>query len=472
MTGDKAPRAWFGVRNFLRVLGLIYFIAFTSFGVQASGLIGSHGILPLREFLAAVRAAYGGASFWMAPTVLWLSASDAAVAAVWIAGAAAAVVAAIGIRQRWALAVCLVLWVSLCTAGQEFLAFQWDVLLSEAGFLALFADTKPVRVWLFRWLLFRLVFFSGAMKFLSHDPAWNSLTALHYHYETQPLPTPLAWLMYQLPMGLQKLSGAFVWVAELAVPFLFLAPWRKVRVVAAGITIVLQSLILATGNFAFFNLLAIALTFWLFVEPDSTPTTRRHRAVSAAVAGFVAFTSALLFVELFGAALPEPGASVMRAVAPFRISNPYGLFAVMTTTRPEIIVEGSNDGAAWKAYEFQYKAGSVRRAPPIVEPHQPRLDWQMWFAALGSFQQNRWFGNFAVRLLQGEPAVLRLLAYNPFPGKPPKWIRASVYEYRFTHFGEKNWWKRERKGLYLPPVSLKPESSAVQARTRSVEPAD
>jgi hypothetical protein len=443
------------VRNFLRLLGAIYLIAFVSFGVQAAGLIGSHGILPVADFLRLVRGSVGSGAFRDVPTVLWLSASDTAVAAVWIAGALAAVAAIYSPWPRLALAVCLVLWLSICTAGQDFLSFQWDVLLLEAGFLALFADAKPVRVWLFRWLLFRLMFFSGMVKLLSHDPVWSDLTALHYHYWTQPLPTPPAWWMEQFPMWFQKLSTAFVFLCEVPVPFLFLMPWRKARLAGAWITIALQVLILLTGNYAFFNFLTIALTMWLFLEPDRSATTRAHRAASAALAGFVAFLSALLFLELFGIAIPDPGASVMRAVAPFRLVNSYGLFAVMTTTRPEIIVEGSNDGETWKGYEFRFKPGDIRRAPPIVAPYQPRLDWQMWFAALGNYQQNRWFVNFIVRLLQGEPAVLRLLAYNPFPGKPPRFVRASLYEYRFTSFGESGWWRRERKGIYFPPVALK-----------------
>jgi lipase maturation factor 1 len=473
VSGDQGPREWFTVRKFLRVMGLIYFIAFTSFGVQASGLIGSRGILPLADFLAAVRQALGNQGFWMVPSVLWLSPSNAALAAVWILGAAAGVVAAMGFRQKWALAACLVLWVSLCSVGQEFLSFQWDVLLSEAGFLALFADAKPVRVWLFRWLLFRVIFFSGAIKLLSRDPSWNGgLTAVADYYWTQPLPTPLAWLMAQLPMAAHQAAALFVLAMEVAVPFLFLSPWRRPRLVAATLTIALQAAILLTGNFAFFNLLTIALTFWLFVEPDQAPTTRSHRAVSATAVGLVAFLSGLLLLQLSGVPMPEPGAAVLQAASPFRVVNAYGLFAAIGPPRTEIVVEGSYDGTAWKAYEFQYKPGDVRRAPPVGVPHQPRLDWQMWFAARAPLERNRWFASFAVRLLQGEPAVLRLLAYNPFPNKPPRWIRAAVYEYRFTRYGEKNWWTRERKGLYLPPVTLRQESGAAQARAGEIEPAD
>jgi lipase maturation factor 1 len=442
------------VENFLRALGAIYLIAFVSFGVQAIGLIGNRGIVPLREYVAALREAAGGVVFHEAPMVFWWGWSDGAIRAVWILGAIAAAVAFSGRWQRVALGVCLVLWISVCVAGQDFLSFQWDILLSEAGFLALFASHSRIVVWLFRWLIFRLMFFSGVVKLTSGDPTWRNLTAMHYHYETQPLPNPVAWYMDQLPMTVQKFSTAFTFFAELLLPLLFFAP-KPVRRIAAGVTIALQLLILTTGNFTFFNWLAIALCMWLFIEPRERKRSKVERGLQDGLAAFIAITTGLLFLEVFGIPLPPGGGAVLHAVAPLRIVNSYGLFAVMTTERPEIIVEGSNDGVNWAAYEFRYKPGDVHRAPPIVAPHQPRLDWQMWFAALGSYQQNRWFVNFVIRLLQGEPTVVRLLAYNPFPNAPPKYIRAQVFLYRFTTWGSRDWWEREDRGLYLPPVSLK-----------------
>jgi lipase maturation factor 1 len=445
------------VRDFLRVLGCVYAIAFVSFGVQAMGLIGSRGILPAGEYLRAAREAAGAAAYWDVPSLLWLNASDPALHAAWILGALCAFAAVAGWWQRTALAACLVLWLSICAVGQDFLSFQWDVLLLEAGFLAVFADDSPIRVWLFRWLLFRLIFFSGVVKLLSGDAAWRNLTALRYHYETQPLPTPLAWYMHQLPMGFQKASTGLVLFAELAVPFLFFAP-RRWRRMGGWIAIGLQGIILLTGNYTFFNFLTIALAMFLFIEPGEVLESARHKAVSMGLAGFIGVVSGLLFLELFSVSVPG-GSEVLHLVAPLRIVNSYGLFAVMTTTRPEIIVEGSNDGVTWMAYEFRYKAGNVMRAPPVVAPYQPRLDWQMWFAALGNYRENRWFVNFMLRLLHGEPSVTGLLQYNPFRAAPPKYIRAQVYLYtftdRFTQTGERAWWRREPRGTYFPAVSLK-----------------
>ena len=436
------------VKSFLRIMGAIYAIAFVSFGVQAPGLVGSHGILPAGAFLGAIREALGARGYWYFPTVLWLRSGDWELTAVWIAGAILGLAALGGWVQRAALGGCWVLWLSICSVGQDFLSFQWDMLLLEAGFLSMFAGKTLLRVWLFRLLIFRLMFSSGVVKLASGDAVWRNLTAMSFHYETQPLPTPLGWWMFQLPGWFQRATTLLVFVVELVVPFLFLMP-RRLRVIGAWITIGFQVLILLTGNYAYFNWLTIALCLWLFIEAE-----RKVTWGGVALAIPIGLLSLTALGELVGVPIPEIAGRLAGFAGPLRIVNGYGLFAVMTTTRPEIQVEGSNDGETWLAYEFRYKAGDVRRAPPIVAPHQPRLDWQMWFAALGSYRQNRWFIRFVEKLLRGEPAVLRLLARNPFPGTPPKYIRARLFQYHFTRFGEGWWWRREEQGMYLPRVSL------------------
>ncbi len=451
---------------FVRILGFIYLAAFGSLAVQVTGLIGSNGISPARDFLASMRQALGPAAYWYEPSVLWLNSSDRAILLVCVAGVVASLLVIAGVVIRPALVLLLLLYLSLSTAGQDFLSYQWDVLLLETGFLAIFLAGSPTRILLFRWLLFRLMFLSGAVKLLSRDAAWRNLTALHYHYETQPLPTPPAWYFYQLPMGFQKASTFVVLAVELAVPCLFFAP-RRLRFWAAWITVGLQVLILLTGNYAFFNLLAIALCLFLFDDAalgrllpkwNPKPLVRRAPmpAISAALAGFVLLVSGLEMVETFSLPVPGPARALLRLVSPLRIVNSYGLFAVMTTSRPEIIVEGSNDGANWARYEFRYKPGRLDRAPPWVAPHQPRLDWQMWFAALSDYRQNPWFSSFLLRLLQGSEPVLRLLEHNPFPDRAPRYIRALLFDYEFTGLGSGGaWWKQKPKGFYFPAASLR-----------------
>ncbi len=485
---------------FLRALGIVYLIAFVSFGVQGGGLIGSQGILPLTNYLHGMRDAMGARAFWYVPTVFWLNSSDIALRIAWVAGSALAIVLALGFFRRTCLVLLLILYISVSTAGQDFWSFQWDILLTEAGFLAIFLDASPGRTWLLRWLLFRLMFMSGLVKLLSGDPTWRDLTALSYHYQTQPLPTPLAWYMYQLPGWFQKASTVFVFFVELLVPFLIFAPLSgkrgagprpaaasqaamlsptrdghvrdrpslRLRRIAGAAIIGLQVLILLTGNYTFFNLLAIALCVFLFADnpPRGEPAeTRAHRAVTIALLAFVLTASGLQFLEMFSFPLPGPARTYLAWISPLRIVNSYGLFAVMTTTRPEIVVEGSQDGTNWLPYEFRYKPGDVKRAPPWVAPYQPRLDWQMWFAALGSARDNAWFYNFAARLMQGSPAVLALLERNPFPGSPPHYLRAVVYEYRFTNLAERRktgaWWQRQEKATYLPPISLRAPGQAI-----------
>lgn len=444
--------------------------------MQAAGLIGSNGILPMVDFLPAVHGAYGRAGYWMVPTLFWISSSDVFLRAIWMTGAGFALLVVGGLNHRFSRLMLFLLYLSLVAAGQVFMGFQWDALLLEAGFLAIFLSSSGTIKWLFRWLLFRLMFLSGSVKLLSGDPTWRDFTALTYHYQTQPLPTPLAWYMQQLPRWFQRASVGAMFFVELAVPFLIFAP-RRARLTAALMITGFQTLIFLTGNYTFFNLLTIALC--LFLVDDTwlarllpgraagriASWMRPHNRfplrgpVTAALAGFVLLLSgSQLLNEFFHVDLPAMG-TVESAVAPFELVNSYGLFAVMTTTRPEIVIEGSNDGNVWQEYEFKYKPGNVYRRPRWVEPFQPRLDWQMWFAALGNYQNNPWVLNLMVRLLQEKPDVTGLLDRNPFPGTPPRYMRALVYQYRFTTAAERAatgaWWQRQLEGSYTPVISLR-----------------
>ncbi|HLH00569.1 MAG TPA: lipase maturation factor family protein [Bryobacteraceae bacterium] len=446
---------------FLKALALIYVCAFASIAVQITGLAGERGILPAGHFLAEAKSVLGARAYWLAPGIFWFGSSDSFLRAVCWAGVAIALILLSGRLERPALVCLYFLYLSLSTIGQNFLSFQWDALLLETGFLAIFLGASKWIVFLFRWLLFRLMFLSGAVKLLSHDVSWRNLSALGFHYMTQPLPTPLAWYMYRLPLWFQRVSTAMVLFTELAIPFLIFGPrvWRRA---AAIFLLALQILIFLTGNYAFFNLLAMSLCLFLF---DDASLARLHfgrrdsrtpPAVSRAVAAVVLFFSGIELWGVFGSA--TSASSIAEWVAPFDIVNTYGLFAVMTTERPEIVVQGSNDGNTWLDYEFRYKPGPLDRSPRWVAPHQPRLDWQMWFAALSSYRSEPWFVNFMVRLLQGSSEVEGLLGKNPFPAGPPKYVRALVFDYSFTDWAERrktgDWWKRRARGIYLRAISL------------------
>jgi predicted DCC family thiol-disulfide oxidoreductase YuxK len=448
---------------FLRALALIYFIAFASLAAQITGLVGEQGLLPTGRFLSGARAALGSGAFWEFPGVFWIAHSDVFLHAVTWAGVLLSLLLLIGRVERTALVCLYVLYLSLTTIGQSFLAFQWDMLLLEAGFLAIFLGGSKWIVFLFRWLLFRLMFLSGFAKLASHDHTWRDLTAMSYHYMTQPLPTPVAWFMHQLPLAFQRASTAFVLWTELAVPFLILGPrvWRRAAFFSL---LALQCLIFLTGNYTFFNLLTIALCLFLLDDamlaarlPLKTRTARTNPALAKTVAATILLLSV---IEMWGVLTRRSGPLdfVIEKIAPFGIVNTYGLFATMTTERPEIIVQGSNDGREWLDYEFRYKPGDLRSGPRFVAPYQPRLDWQMWFAALSGYRSEPWFVNFMLRLLQGSPEVEALLAKNPFPATPPKYVRALLYDYSFTDWKERretgDRWKRRARGIYLRAVSL------------------
>lgn len=461
---------------FLRLLGAIYLVAFASFGVQAAGLIGSHGILPVTDFLRGMHEYLGVSAYWNVPTLLWLNSGDVVLRVTWIAGICLSLLLLFGVNARVVRLGLFVLYLSLDTTGQVFMTYQWDALLLEAGFLAVFLGSEVVIVRLFRWLLCRLLFLSGAVKLLSGDPAWRNFTALPIHYQTQPLPTPLAWYFYQLPQWFQRVSMGFLFFVELLVPLLVLAP-RRIRFFAAFTITLFQVLILLTGNYAFFNVLTIALCLFAFddaalgsvlpkrilwrvsLSPKAKQRSVVWRAVSTSVAFLVLFTSGFEMAGELSGRRWAPADAVIRTIAPFEIVNTYGLFAVMTTSRSEIIVEGSNDGVNWRPYEFKYKPGDLTRRPRWVQPHQPRLDWQMWFAALGNYQTDPWILHFLERLLEGSPQVLGLLGRNPFPDAPPRYIRAQVYDYRFTtpaeHKATGEWWHQKWKGTYVPELSLR-----------------
>jgi len=316
------------------------------------------------------------------------------------------------------------------------------------------------------------MFSSGAVKLLSGDPTWQNLTALEYHYWTQPLPTWIGWYANLLPAWWQQLSCALMFAIELGAPCLIWGGSIPRRIAFASL-VALQTLILLTGNYCFFNLLTIALCV-LLLDDAAWPARLRNRFTSAGTVRSVAWPNWILapiaalvvtlsVLQMFslsrlGLEWPDALQTLRRVASPLRIVNSYGLFAVMTTTRPEIILEGSDDGNTWAEYEFRWKPGDLSRAPAFVEPHQPRLDWQMWFAALGRPGQSPWFVIFVYRLLEGSKDVGHLLAVNPFPDRPPRYARAVLYQYTFTDLAERratgHWWKRERQGLYLPQVSL------------------
>ena len=554
---------------FVRGIGVIYLIAIVSLWTQIQGLVGSHGVLPIRHYLDLLRQLMPHDWFWRNPSLVWLNASDGFLHFLCAAGVVLSLLVIAGIAQAPALALLWVIYLSLSVAGQDFLNFQWDALLLEAGLLSIFfapaqlrarliPQREPSRIvlWLIRWLLFRLMFLSGLVKLLSGDSCWRDGTAMNYHYLTQPLPTWTSYWAYQLPGWFQWLSVWIMFGIELLAPLLIFAGdavdigWglhadfrgherrfrlaRRSRQLAFVLLVSLQLLIAATGNFGFFNLLAMLLCITLLddhifpewarsriermtsspgqggaekqvelgtldaapapsstavsvsnpskgppripaapsypeslgylpqsLDPVKAALTRLRLIGTSLFAAVIVSLTTLTGVQEcirtvdYRATLPQALQTVVEWVEPFRSTNGYGLFRVMTRERNEIIIEGSDDGETWKPYEFKYKPGDPFRRPRFCTPHMPRLDWQMWFGVFGAADQNRWFIPLLKRLLAGEPHVLALLDTNPFPNQPPKYIRAIEYNYRFaSESAEGRWWNRSNLQGYFPPVTL------------------
>jgi hypothetical protein len=445
----------------LRALGLIFFSAFYALWFQIHGLIGPSGILPARDYLLYAREVVGAKAYWLIPSLLWFDAGRGALTALVVTGLIASILLTLDLWPRGAIAIAAVCFLSFVAAAQDFSAYQSDSMLLEAAVLSLFLAPRGLRpglaprdpptraaVFLLQWEWFRIYFESGLVKILSGEEQWRNLTAMDKYYENGPLPTPLAWYVQQWPHAFHAATAALTLLAELVLVFGLFAP-RKLRIALFVVTSALQLGIILTANYAFLNYLVLALGLLLLEDrrdrsasPIERPIRRSHAAA------FVA-TIALSIVILLAPTSPPA-----RLIEPFRIVNNYGLFAVMTRARYEIEFQGTRDGHTWIAYPFRYKPQDPLRPPRFFSPYQPRFDWNLWFASLGTVSGNPWVMAVQHRLLANDPDVLHLFAANPFPGTPPIAVRAVIWQYWFTTRAERArtgaWWNRRYLGEYAP----------------------
>jgi hypothetical protein len=458
-----------------RGLGLVYLIAFLVALEQFRPLLGERGLLPVPRFLAQV-------SFRKAPSLFHIGYSDRLLVAVSLAGIVLSLAIVIGLPDRWpaplTIGAWLVLWalyLSIVNVGQTFYGFGWETLLLEAGFLAAFLGpaSTPVPaplVWLFRWLLFRLEFGAGLIK-MRGDPCWRDLTCLYYHHETQPMPNPLSWYFHHLPKPLHRIEVVGSHFAQLFAPILLFFP-QPIAAFAGLVVAVTQSWLVLSGNFSWLNLTTIVLTAFAFddgllgralpVDRFATAPAGWHDALVVALAGLVIALSYRPARNLFSRS------QMMNAsFDPLRLVNTYGAFGTIGRERYEVVVEGTSEerftqDTVWLEYEFRGKPTDPKRRPPQWAPYHLRLDWLMWFAAISPSYAFPWFDLFVNKLLENDPAILRLLRRNPFPGSPPHAVRAVLYRYRFTTPRERRetsaWWARTRLGEYLEPTTRGPSA--------------
>ncbi|WNG38772.1 lipase maturation factor family protein [Archangium violaceum] len=473
---------------YLRALGLIFVLAFASLLPQLVALLGPRGLSPATELLDSVRQVLPGPERYVRlPTLLWwLGAGEGALRGVGLAGLVCGALLVANVAPRLALVGAWVCYLSLASVGDVFLSYQWDVLLLEAALVSLpltpghllprgASPSPPLgAIFLPRLLLFRLMLMSGVVKLVSGDPTWRDFTALQYHYWTQPLPNPIAWFVHLLPPVLHRASVGAMLVIELVVPFFIFGP-RRLRLGAVGLLAALQLGILLTGNYGFFNLLTLVLCLsvlddgvlarWRTGAPPPVASDwplRRSGWGAVALVLFIGAYAVLGFSRDLQRLTRQPPPGVLEtvedAIEGFRSINTYGLFAVMTTERREIVLEGSADGQTWKEYLLPYRPGRVDEVPRFVAPHQPRLDWQMWFASLSSCRNNPWLIRLQEGVLRGEPHARRLFTEDPFPEAPPRYVRTRFFDYRFTDWDTRratgDWWTRQELGPYCPPLTL------------------
>lgn len=493
MTLRVAPRVgttmdWFGTGDYdiaravlQRGIAAIFLIAFASALAQFPALLGDNGLLPVRRFTAVV-------PFSAAPSLFQWRYSDRLLRLVTWSGIVLSGALVIGLPQSgpaWTPLLAFLLlfagYLSIVNVGQSFYAFGWESLLVEAGFVVAFlgsdAVATPLPVLLFlRWLVFRLEFGAGMIK-LRGGREWRDLTALYYHHETQPMPNPVSWFVHHLPKWMHRGEVLGNHIVQLVMPFLLFAP-QPVASAAAGLIVLSQLWLVLTGNFAWLNWITIVLAFaavddtslrWvgsILVPGLAGPESKGPGAHPAwFVVLVLAVTLGLVVLSYWPARNLLRRRQLMNAsFNPYHLVNAYGAFGTVTRQRFEVIVEGSDspdahDSTAWREYRFRGKPGDVARLPGQFAPYHLRLDWLMWFLALGS-RETRWFEVFLSRLLQGDRATLRLLAHNPFPAQSPKYVRARVFLYRFSTPAERRsshvWWVRTEVGVLVPPVSLPP----------------
>lgn len=473
---------WHTRAVFLRGLGFIYFVAFVILFRQVSGLLGSRGLLPVGWFLRDVHGALGGAAYVRLPTLLFLASSDVALEGLCLLGLALSVAALLGFANALVFCALWVVYMSFVHAGQIFYGYGWELLTLEAGFLAIFLappwspklygaspPPRPV-LWLLRWLLFRVMFGAGLIK-VRGDPCWLELTCLADHYETQPNPSPLSYYFHAMPMWFHQAGTLFNHFVELVVPFGLFGP-RRVRHIAGGLVVVFQGILIASGNLSFLNWLTIVVAISAFDDAFFARMlpARFVDAARAAAKGAVESPKRRMTIVLLSVVvallsivpvvnLISPNQRMNASFDPFDLVNTYGAFGSVDHERHEVVLEGTWDDVLsgdpkWLEYEFPCKPGDPRRAPCLITPYHYRLDWQMWFAGHADEAHDGWFFRLVYDLLRENQVVTALLAKDPFVGRPPRYVRALLYHYRFAHGQPGVWWNRELLGEYLRPVAV------------------
>jgi hypothetical protein len=483
--GGGTASYWLTRFLILRLLGLVYVTAFLVAANQSLPLFGADGLTPAATRLDAMAHELGGrwAGFRALPSVFWLDGSDGALQLVAWTGVALSALVLAGWANAVLLAVLWALYLSVVHVGGLWYGYGWEIQLLETGFLAIFLcpllDPRPFPgrpppaavIWLYRWLAFRIMLGAGLIK-LRGDPCWRELTCLYWHYETQPIPNPLSRAFHLMPRWAHRAGVVYNHVAEVGAPFAVFWP-RRLRLVAGVVMVAFQLVLIASGNLSFLNWLTIVPVLACFddaalrrVLPRGLVARAERAAATAIPSGPQRVVVALLVAAVALLSVP-PVRNLLSTRQVMNTSfdrlhlvNTYGAFGSVGRERDEIVFEGSRDpepadDAAWRPYEFRCKPGDPARRPCLISPYHLRLDWQIWFAAMSTADRHPWTVHLVAKLLHADPNVLSLLAADPFPEGPPRFVRARLWRYRFTPRGDTTgaWWQRELLGDWLPPLA-------------------
>jgi hypothetical protein len=458
------------IRILLASLSIVYCFAFLSLLVQARGLYGNDGIFPVVEYFSFLRK--NGVRFSDLPSLLWLSPHYSTLTFLLFGGIIVSILSLFYPHFFFYLLLFL-FYLSVVNGGWIWMNFQWDYLLLEGGFLAVVVslfrkewDRYGFFLLLpFRALLFKLLFLSGIRKILGGDPSWKDLTALTYHFFTQPLPHSGTIFFHHLPVPILKGGVLFTYFVECLLPFFAFSPWFLRRFLFFG-NLLFQILLILSGNFGFFNYLTIALSFSLFTDrslplfsPPSLPPSSRLGKKRALLA-IVVYLTVGEIVSSSWEPKPFPMQTLFHPLIKINALNRYGLFVHMTKDRLEIVFEGSRDGVHFLPYPFRYKPWKEDTISPILPFHMPRFDWQLWFASLSTCFKERWVYRVLLGLKENEEGTLSLFDGNPFSTYPPAVVRARIIRFRFTSLKtflqSGKYWETEDLGLFCPPVERVP----------------
>jgi len=481
---NKTPSYWLTRFIILRFLGFVYLIAFLSLAFQVIPLIGENGLLPADNYLDSIRPNFNSnlQAFLKLPTIFWFHISDNLLFYFSWIGVLLSIILLSGYSNSILMFSLWILYMSYVHIGQLWYSFGWEIQLLETGFLAIFLvpflNSKPfpktppplLIIWLYRWLAFRIYLGAGLIK-IKGSECWRNLTCMYYHYETQPIPNPLSPFFHSLPKFIHKIEVLWNHFIELIIPFTIFTP-RNFRIIGGILLFTFQFILILSGNLSFLNWLTIIPGLALFddkflkkiLPKFIVKKADKAKENSKPINKFQNYITILVFISLLWFSIPviqnllSDNQRMNTSFNQWNLVNTYGAFGSISKERHELVIEGTSDqiitpDTTWKEYELKAKPTSINRSLPFIAPYQPRIDWQIWFAAMSTPDRQPWLIHLVWKLLHNDPIAISLIFSNPFPDNPPNFIRIEFYKYELNKPFSEQVWNRTHLGTWLNPLS-------------------